>query len=256
LVFMLYEDEEMSVERIIERVAQNGSLVDFVDGQDVHHRLFAITSEEDIGAIAEMMRDKSCIIADGHHRYETALTYSKESGKAGAAYQMLAFANTGQKGLVVLATHRLVGNLENFDFKRLLAGLEDNFQIIGYKLDSLPSKLEAMQKMFAQIKAQGDSNRSAFGIYGGNSAFYTAVLKDERAMDSVARDMSSAWRRLDISVLHKLVLEALLGIDEKKLAKGGYVEYVKGTDTAINDSIAEIDAGKKQAVFFVNPPKL
>ncbi len=256
LTFMLYEDEEMSVERIIERVAKKGAIVDFVDEQDVRHRLFAITREDDIDAIAEMMQDKSCIIGDGHHRYETALTYYKESGKAAAAYQMLAFANTCQKGLVVLATHRLVGNVKNFDLRRLLAGLEDNFQITDYKLDSLPNKTEAKEKMLAQMKAENDSNKSAFGIYGGDSAFYTAVLKDERAMDSVASDMSLAWRRLDVSVLHKLVLEALLGIDEKKLTSGGYVEYVKGTDTGVSDSIAEIDAGQKQVVFFVNPAKL
>lgn len=256
LALMLYEDEKKISERIIQTCAQQKALLDFVDEQDVRHQLFGIADKDDIGTIVKMMQNKSCIIADGHHRYETALNYYKETGKAAAAYQMLAFANTCQKGLVVLATHRLVGNLENFDFKRLLAGLEDNFQITDFKLDSLANKTEAKQKMFAQIKAENGSNRSSFGIYGGDSAFYAAVLKDERAMDSVASDMSSAWRRLDVSVLHKLVLDELLGIDEKKLAKGGYVEYVKGTDTAINDSIAEVDAGKKQAAFFMNPPKL
>jgi uncharacterized protein (DUF1015 family) len=62
-----------------------------------------------------MMSEKSCIIADGHHRYSTGLTYSKENSNPAAKYQMFAFSNICQKGLVVLATHRLVGNLNNFN---------------------------------------------------------------------------------------------------------------------------------------------
>ena len=68
--------------------------------------------------------------------------------------------------------------------------------------------------------------------------------------------MSSAWRSLDVAVLHKLILEGLLGIDEKKLAGESNMEYVKDTPNAIDDSIARVDAGKKQVVFFMNPPKI
>ncbi|UCE39089.1 MAG: DUF1015 domain-containing protein, partial [Thermoplasmata archaeon] len=114
LVLMLYEDEQQIADKIIKQAVTTKSLIDFIDEQNVRHRLFTITAKEDIDAIVRMMNDKSCIIADGHHRYTTALTYSKESGNKTAKYQMLAFTNTFQKGLIVLATHRLVGNLENF----------------------------------------------------------------------------------------------------------------------------------------------
>ena len=75
-------------------------------------------------------------------------------------------------------------------------------------------------------------------------------------MDAVVRDMSPAWRALDVSVLHKLVLEGLLGIDQEKLAQGEYIQYVKDTPNAMDDSIAQIDAGQKQAAFFMNPVKI
>ena len=75
-------------------------------------------------------------------------------------------------------------------------------------------------------------------------------------MDSVAPDMSSAWKSLDVSVLHKLVLEKLLGIDEKKLAEGANIEYVKDTGDKVDELIGKVDSGQKQVVFFMNPPKM
>jgi len=203
-----------------------------------------------------MMNDKSCVIADGHHRYTTGLTYSKESDNPAAKYQMLAFANISHKGLIVLATHRLAGNLENFSFEKLITELKENFELTEFKFDSPESKMHARQKMLEQMKAGHNNDKNAFGIYGSNNAFYVAVLRDKQAMDSVVPDMSSAWRHLDVSILHKLILEKILGIDEEKLAKGENLQYVKDTPNAIDESISQVDAGNKQAAFFMNPVKM
>jgi len=256
LVLMLYEDEQKIADKVINQATTTEPLINFIDEQNVRHRLFTITAKEDIEHIVKMMSNKSCIIADGHHRYTTALTYSKESGKATAKYQMLAFANTFQKGLVVLATHRLVGNLENFCYEKLIAELKEDFELTKLKFDSPQSKMDARQKMLAQIKAEHNNEKNAFGIYGSNNAFYVAVLRDKQAMDPVMPDMSSAWKALDVSVLHKLILEKLLGIDEERLVKGENLQYVKDTPNAIDQSISEVDAGHKQAAFFMNPVKM
>ncbi|HEW79727.1 MAG TPA: DUF1015 domain-containing protein, partial [Phycisphaerales bacterium] len=240
LVFCLYEDEQKIAEKIIEATAAQDALVDFVDEQGVRHRLFAITAKNDIAAIVKMTTDKSCIIADGHHRYETALAYYKETASPKAAYQMIAFANTHQDGLVILATHRLVGNLEKFDIRKLLAGLKENFEV---------TEMESKQKMLAQMKAEQALDKNAFGIYSGRNAYYVAVLENKQAMDSAAAEKSSPWKSLDVSVLHKLILEELLGIDERKLAAGSNVEYIKDTDNAIDESIARVDERCKQAAF-------
>ena len=256
LVFMLYEDEQKVADKVIKQATTTEPLINFIDEQNVRHRLFAITAKEDIEQIVKMMKNKSCIIADGHHRYTTALTYSKESGNAAAKYQMLAFANTFQKGLIVLATHRLVGNLENFCYEKLIAELKKNFDLTELQFNSPQTKLGARQKMLTQIKAEHNNEKNAFGIYGSNNAFYVAVLRDKRAMDSVMPDMSLAWRSLDVSILHKLILEKLLGIDEERLAKGENLQYVKDTPNAIDQSISEVDAGHKQVAFFMNPIKM
>jgi len=256
LVFMLYEDEQEIADKIIEQAVATEPLIDFIDEQNVRHRLFAITAEDNIQQIVKMMNDKSCVIADGHHRYTTGLAYSKESDYPAAKYQMLAFANISHKGLIVLATHRLAGNLENFSFEKLITELKENFELTELKFDSPESKIDARQKMLEQMKAGHDEDKNAFGIYGSNDTFYVAVLRDKQAMDPVAPDMSPAWRTLDVSILHKLILEKILGIDEEKLAKGENLQYVKDTPNAIDESIFQVDSGNKQAAFFMNPVKM
>ena len=256
LVFMLYEDEQNAADKIIEETSRQKPLINFVDEQDVRHRLFAITAEENIDAITKMILDKSCIIADGHHRYETALNYYKETGNPAAAYQMTGFVNIRQDGLTILATHRLVGSLEDFNLEKLITALRENFEITEYAFDSTPARAEAKQKLFAQMKSECDNDKNVFGIYGGDNAFYTAVLKNKQAVDSAAPDMSRTWRSLDVSVLHKLILEKLLGISEEKLAGGTNIEYIKDVGSAVDESIEKVDSGQKQIVFFVNPTKM
>lgn len=256
LPFCVYEDKARIADEIISKSLRQAPLIDFSDEQDVRHRLFAITDQEDIDAIVEMMRGKSCIIADGHHRYTMALNYAKEVSNPAAYYQMLALANICHEGLVVLATHRVVGNLESFSLEKLLLELKADFEITEYGSDDPAAKSDARQKMLARMKAEYESDKNAFGIYAADRAFYVAVLRDRQAMDQVAPQMSGPWRSLDVSVLHKLILEKCLGIGEKRLAQGGNVEYVKDTANAIEELIAKIDSGRKQAAFFMNPPKV
>ncbi len=254
LVFMLYEDPQGVADRIIEKAATQKPLVDFVDDQ-VRHRLFAITATREVEAVTKMMAEKSCIIADGHHRYTTGLKYMRESGNPAARYQMLAFTNTRQKGLVVLATHRLVGGIAEFKPPEFLARLQDNFRLIRFEFSS-DTKEQAKQDMLARMRSLHEQDKTAFGIYMGDKAFYVATLKDRTAMDAVAPNMSEAWRALDVSVLQKLVLEGLLGLDEQKMGNPEHVEYVKDIPNAVDELIARIDAGRKQIAFFTNPVKM
>ncbi len=256
LVFMLYEDKNKIADTIIEKAASQKPLIDFVDEQDVRHRLFAVAFKKDIEQIARMMSNKSCIIADGHHRYETGLIYSKENTTPAARYQMMAFCNFCQEGLVILATHRLISNLENFSIKKLIDNLKENFEITRYPFDSDAIREQARQKMLTQMKVEHNNDKNAFGIYGGNNTFYVTVLKDKRTIESISPNTRRACKSLDVSVLHKLILEKHLGIDEKRLASGGNIEYIKDTAVAINESIVKVDKGHSQAAFFLNPVKI
>jgi uncharacterized protein (DUF1015 family) len=266
LVFMLYEDKQKIAEKIIEKAVAQKPLADFTF-EDIRQRLFAINDQAEIDAIVGMMSDKSCIIADGHHRYTTGLAYSKESSNPAAKYQMLSFSNICQDGLKLLATHRLVGNLENFKLERFITDLKENFEVteLAYSAEaaakagsfgSAGAKAGAKQNMIIKMQTEYNNDRNAFGIYGGGNAFYSAVLKNKRAMDSVAPDKSSAWKSLDVAILHKLVLEKLLDIGEEKLTKNGIVEFVKDVPDAIDDSIRLVDSGQKQVLFLLNPVRM
>jgi uncharacterized protein (DUF1015 family) len=256
LIFMLYQDSQNVADKIIQKTAEQKPLIDFTDDQDVRHRLFAVTDANDIGAIEKIMSTRTCIIADGHHRYETALNYYKETGDPAAQYVLTAFVNTNQKGLLILATHRLIQNVKSFSGKNLLANLRKDFDLTTFAFDGDEAKKLAREKMSDKMKADFDADKNAFGIYTGDGAFYVAVLKDKRLMDAVVPKMSDHWKSLDVAVLHKLIIEKHLGIDEQGLAEGGYIEYVKDTGEAIDDSINQVDKGAKQAAFFVNPTKM
>jgi len=256
LIFMLYQDSQNVADKIIQKTAEQKPLIDFTDDQDVRHRLFAVTGANDISTIEKMMSTRTCIIADGHHRYETALNYYKETGDPAAQYVLTAFVNANQKGLLILATHRLIQNVKGFSGKKLLANLQKDFDLTTFAFDGDKTKQFAKKKMLDKMKADFDADKNAFGIYTGDGAFYVAVLKDKRLMDAVVPKMSDHWKSLDVAVLHKLIIEKHLGIDEQGLAEGGNIEYVKDTGEAIDDSINQVDKGAKQAAFFVNPTKM
>lgn len=257
LVFMLYDDPQGVADRIIQKAATQKPLIDFVDDQDVRHRLFAITTRGEIEAIRQMMGDKSCIIADGHHRYTTGLTYWRESGNPAAAFQMMAFTNLRQQGLVVLATHRVVGGIAHFTPPMFLRKLQDKFDLVEFRFTTQDKdKTQACRKMRANMRSLHEKDRVAFGIYMADGAFRIAVLKNKQLMAAVAPERSEAWRTLDVSVLQKLVLEELLALDEERMGNSDFVEYVKDVPHAIDEIISQIDSGTRQVAFFTNPVKM
>jgi len=257
LVFMLYDDPQGVADQLIAQAATEKPLVDFVDDHGVRHQLFTISGDGEIEAIARMMRDKSCIIADGHHRYTTGLAYLRETGNPAARYQMIAFTNSVQKGLVVLATHRVVGGIDGFEPREFLLRLAPGFTVtkFGFGPDA-ESKESAKQHMLATMKAVHERDESPLGIYLGDGHFYVAVLKDKSLMKAAAPDKSEAWRTLDVSVLQKLILEGLLGLTEEKMGNSDVVDYVKDMPNAIDEIIRRIDAGRRQIAFFTNPVKM
>jgi uncharacterized protein (DUF1015 family) len=255
LVFMLYEDPRGVADQIITKAMAQEPLIDFMDEQAVRHRLYAITAQEDVQAVETMMRDRSCIIADGHHRYTTGLKYMQESGNPKARYQMIAFTNTGQEGLVVLATHRLVGGIAGLQRSQFIASLESSFRLVQFEFSS-STKEQAKQRMLAEMRNLHERDETAFGLYMGDRSFCVAALKDGSLMAAAAPDKSEAWRALDVAVLQKLVLERLLGLDEKKMGDPEYMEYVKDVPNAMNELIGQVDAGRKQVAFFTNPVKM
>jgi uncharacterized protein (DUF1015 family) len=198
------------------------------------------------------MADKYVIIADGHHRYKTALQLSSENPDLQSAkYRMLTFVNISNPGLVVLPTHRLVQNLEDFSKEKLLEDIKQYFDLEIF--DKKDEMFSLMTNMFNQ-------NKHSFGLFMDDGKFYAFTLKDTKIMDSLLADKSPELRRLDVAILHALVLDKMLGIDKEKLLQGtmkggGFVSYIKGIGDAVDESIKAVQ-GSSQAVFFMNPTRV
>jgi len=252
-IFMLYDDVRKTADKVIEKTAAGKKpVIDFIDEDKVRHRMFIIDDVRDISAITQTVNDKETLIADGHHRYETALNYRRQTDNPAARWQMMTFINMQNTGLVILPTHRLVGGVADFDFKKLLAELVKDFECHKFAFSARLNKAGAKGKMFEKVRSGFDAGRSCFGLYAGNGAFYAIELKDYAVMDKIAPQLSITSRRLDVTVLHKLILERVLGIGERQLAGETNIEYIKDIGSAVDEAIAVVERGQKQVVFFMN----
>lgn len=255
-IFMLYDDP-MNVDRqLIAQTRSKEALIDTIDEEGVRHRLYAIDDPRQIDVFVRMMADKQTIIADGHHRYETALNYWRETGNDEAGWQMMTFINMRNEGLVIQPTHRLLVNMEGFDAAALLKGLQGEFEITTFAFGSENEKAKAKNAMFVKMKEAEKNRQNVFGFYAGGKAFYTIWLKDEKAMGQMCPQMCDAARKLDVNVLHKLILEKHLEIGDAKLASQSNLSYIKDLGDAIDTSIAKVDQGKSQGVFFMNSTRI
>jgi len=251
-IFVIYPDHEGYVDQLLDRCMKNAPVIDITDQDDVRHRLWIIDDREDTKLVTKHMEDKYVIIADGHHRYKTALALSKENPELESAkYRMLTFVNIRNPGLVILPTHRVVQNLDEFSREELLTKLEEHFDLIAF---------DSKDEMFSLINEKFRNGEHSFGLYVDDEKFYSLTLKDRTVMDEVLPDKSPEHRRLDVAILHSLVLDRILGIDKEKLAQGtmkggGYVVYVKGIGDAVEEAIKSVE-GDAQAVFFMNPTRI
>jgi uncharacterized protein (DUF1015 family) len=255
-IFMLYDDPKKIAEGIAEKAQRNDAEIDFVDNDGVGHRLYTIDGKNEIGAFAAMMADKSCVIADGHHRYETALAYYAETRNPAAQYQMMTFVNMRDSGLVILPTHRLVDGLDEFNIDNLIDRIKDTFDVTEFSFSTDAEKATRRTEMFDLTAESFRSRQNAFGIYAGAGSFYGIVLKDSAAMDSACEKMSRAARGLDVNVLHHLILEGVLGIGESELSSESHIEYIKDIGDSVDESISRVDSGSSQEVFFMNPTRI
>ncbi|PKM82931.1 MAG: DUF1015 domain-containing protein [Firmicutes bacterium HGW-Firmicutes-14] len=249
-IFGLYADRDYVVEKALNIAKGNRSPdIEVTDDTGVVNRLWVVSDEETLKSVVEQMTDKKIFIADGHHRYETAVNFGKEMaalGKDGYDYLMICLVNLYNEGLVVFPTHRVIKNLNNLDIEKLLRDLTENFEV-----EILPEGI-SLREFINQLEARGEKTTS-FGLYSGNSEYYLLSLKNEGKMDTLTMEgRSAAWRRLDVSILHTLILESLLGIGSRQRADESNLVYVRDEESAKQ----AVDSGSAQLVFFMNATRV
>ena len=252
-IFMLYSDPAGSVEKIL--YEGNGTAdAEVSDEYGVQHRLWRVNSPAAIRLLATAMADKKLIIADGHHRYETALNYSKEYKTKGPAKAesnthqlpqppypeaavMMTFVNMDSDGLVILPTHRVVHSLEGFDLAVFRARAGEFFSI-----EALPSGDAA-----GYMNTLREEKGTAFVAVTRTAALLLRARP--KAMAAALAGLPERQRQLDLTQLHSIVLERLLGLDAEKVREQTNLRYLRDAQEAAE----QVRKGEADVAFLTNP---
>jgi uncharacterized protein (DUF1015 family) len=258
-LFMLYDDSSRRIDAALEEAARWSKPLELHDEFDVTHRLWPVSDSVFIQRIQKEMSEKKLLIADGHHRYETALNYRNEcrerAGKTGASmdrmaaheFAMMTFINSHSKGLTILPTHRVVRNVANFDFERFRKTVGPSFDWYSYPFADAEERATSFSEFRRDLESLNHGRR-AIGVYPGGGAFYLFLLRRDADLESLLPDISEAQRGLDVVLLHRLMLEKGLGITAEAVTAEKNVTYEREMDAAI----AAVDSGAAQIAFLLN----
>jgi uncharacterized protein (DUF1015 family) len=227
-IFMLYSDPEGAVDRLIQEAAASAPLAEVNDEYDTAHRIWRIDDPARITEIQRLMAPRKLIIADGHHRYETAVAFRNESPTLAAAARVpIAYFNMHSPGLRILGTHRAMSGIAGFEPAAFLASLGGMFRITP--LASLDELRASWTEPHPGLMRMGVTLGAPRGLYLAESA--------------ITEDL------LDVAVLHSQVIEGVLGVSAEAVRTEKHIRYIRGIDVAA----AEVDSGAAQLAFLLEP---
>ncbi len=259
-IFSLYPDEEGAMVPVYHQVfSSKEPAVDVTDDEGVRRKLWMVSDPKVLRKVMEIMKSKQIFIADGHHRYETALAYREKqrlrfpqnTGKETYQFTMMYLAAMEDKGLFILPTHRVVYNLEGFQATSLLDQLRSDFSVKVFDFDSRDEKI-TREKFLMELASGADRSRSLGMFLQKEKKYFILSLKEERSLDDAQPGISSSLKALDVNLLHILVFQKRLKIGPQELAAGKNVLYFKEPEEAAG----AVKSGKGQIAFFLNPTKV
>lgn len=249
-VFGLYADPDNALDAKWAEVAQSAPEVDVTDGEGVRHRMWVIRDEGLVGEVRRFMNEKPIVIADGHHRYETALNYRNErraadgdpEGERDYDYVMMYLSNIHSQGFTVLPTHRLVTDIETVDTATLKAGLEKYFDVTEREVTA-----DGLDSLLDELARRGEQATS-FGCYAGDGKGFLLSLKPGAEPESSGGAADAALAKLDVYILQELIFEKTLGVSKEAVASKKNVSYTPDARAAV----AAVDAGRANLAFLMN----
>lgn len=251
-IFLLYPDAENRINALLRRAI--GSRAPDLDVQEllesgVRQRMWAITDDATLAVVrTEMEPKRNLIIADGHHRYETALNYRSAQRAAhpdappDAAFNYVAatLVSMDDPGLVVLPTHREICNFTTTSPAEVLDRARLYFN--AAPASGLAACLEALN---------ASNSPHAFGYYGGPGVgFYTLTLQDPALIDRlITSDQSPDWKALAVSIAHRILIEQVAGVPVEGIEDKSMIRYHRNAPEAVES----VDRGEGNFVFFLRP---
>jgi uncharacterized protein (DUF1015 family) len=249
-IFMLYSDPKAQVEHLLRKTGDEEPDIAVLDEYEVLHRVWRISDPAILTGVRETFRDKRLLIADGHHRYETALAYRNERRAAGAdlshgashEFVMMTFVRMESRGLVILPTHRVVQGLPTYDRERMLETAKPFFTIDRIDLRSESRSATTL------LEEAGD-NGTAFVAVTRQGPYLLRTKK--RPIQDALGEVSARQRELDVVQLHKILLERVLGISEEAIRNQEHIVYERDAFEAIS----RVRQGANVA-FLMNPARI
>jgi len=245
-IFGLYPDTDETVQSPLEHALAEATPLEATDAMGVVHRLWPLTDRTALDRVRELMLEKDIFIADGHHRYETALNYrdglrseGRLDGESDAAnFVLMMFVGMSDPGLAILPTHRLISGLPELTAADIRAALAECFD-----LESIGSGAEAARRAWELIEADGGQEVFGFGT-AADGEWLFARVRDASRMESLEADNSPGWRGLGVSLLHRLVLDHL--IQNKYPEADLSCRYVRRLDEVVQN---QMDGGCQLAAL-------
>ncbi len=243
--FVLYDDRKKKTDAMIkEAIEGRQPYIDFTDLKGVNHTLWKVDDTGFIRNIQDEMKKYQCIMADGHHRYTSELRVKE---MLGADYGLMCFANSFNEGMIILPTNRIVFGLDvNMD--GFLQKLKKHFDVEEADRYEMINRMAAVEVL---IDKKINLKNHVFGIFSNiNKKAYFLTLKDNDVMEERMPERTDIYQKLDINILHKLIIEEILGITEEQQKNREHIDFVKGN----SETLKKIKDEKIQFAFFVKPP--
>ena len=254
-IFVLYTQPKQTINRILS-VAVEG-LAPFIEteldnGDEL--KLWRVTDPEVIEKVQREMAEQTLMIADGHHRYEATLRYRDQlrsergAGTGNEAYNFILtyFANIDDDNVVILPTHRLVRGFAHKPFLELEEALQTYFYV-----EQHPKTPEGKASFLKALKNAAKKHRVIGASFKRDPRYLILRLKNKRTMQRLAKDLSAPLRELDVSTLHLLILEHILGMSPEEQVGGATIRYSQDEEWVLQ----ALEKEDYQAAFILNATK-
>ena len=254
-IFTLYSQPKQTINRMLAvEVEAAAPFIEVESDNGEECRLWRITDAAMIEKVQKEMKDQPLLIADGHHRYEATLNYRnrlrRERGPCNGAeafnYIMAYFANMSDENVVILPTHRLVRGYTHKPFLELEEALQTYFYV-----EQHPKTPDGKSSFLKAVKNSGKKHRVIGASFKRDPRYLILRLKNKRIMQRLAKDLSAPLRELDVTTLHLLVLEHILGMPPEQQVNGETIRYFQDEESVLQT----LEKEDYQAAFILNPPK-
>jgi uncharacterized protein (DUF1015 family) len=247
-IFGLYSGAHPELDRLRDEVAGREPVIDLVDDLGIRNELRPIEANDEIAIVQRELEAPCILIADGHHRYETALNYRRARRQAIASselqpfdYTMMTLVACDDPGLVILPTHRVVKSLPANAIASFVQRAREVFNV-----DEIAHRDEFRLRL-------DELGTGAIGVaLKGSPTYLILRLRDDAAMKAAMPDAPAEVRRLDVSILHALVFDRIFGLRADEIRKGGNIEYT----IEIGGALGAVAQGHADGAFLMNPPSI